>query len=73
MQVLRGHVQILRRRFEFRVTEPRRDRVQRPSGFELSASGFMPEIVEVQIDLGELRTVLGRELTASALASRRVL
>jgi hypothetical protein len=64
VQVLRGHVQILRGRLQLRVTEPCGDRVQRPRllpavAFELPAAGFMPKIMEVQIDLGEFRSVLG--------------
>jgi hypothetical protein len=42
VQVLRRYVQILRRRFELRVTEPHGDGVKRPSGFEFPAAGLRP-------------------------------
>ena len=55
-------VQVGIRRRQLGVPEPTRDGVQRPSGFELPRAGFVPKVMEVQIDLGQPRTVRRREL-----------
>jgi len=49
VQQLRRRVQVGIRRREFAVAQPARDRVQRPTLFELPAAGLVTEVVEVQV------------------------